>query len=45
MPGTGALNHPEGWDGKGVGKGVQDGEHGYTRGRFVLMYGKTNTIL
>ena len=36
---------PEGWDGEGGGKGVQDGEHGYTRGRFVLMYGKTNTIL
>ena len=25
--------------------GVQDGEHVYTRGRFMLMYGKTNTIL
>ena len=24
---------------------VQDGEHVYTRGRFMLMYGKTNTIL
>ena len=35
----------EGWDGKGVGKGVQDGEHVYTRGGFMLMYGKTNTIL
>ena len=22
-----------------------DGEHMYTRGRFMLMYGKTNTIL
>ena len=22
-----------------------DGEHVYTRGRFMLMYGKTNTIL
>ena len=25
--------------------GVQDGEHVYTHGRFMLMYGKTNTIL
>ena len=36
---------PEGWDGKGGGRGVQDGEHVYTRGRFMLMYGKTSTIL
>ena len=36
---------PEGWYGEGSGKGVQDGEHMYTRGRFMLMYGKTNTIL
>ena len=28
-----------------VGGGVQDGEHVYTRGRFMLMYGKTYTIL
>ena len=27
------------------GGGVQDGEHVYTRGRFMLMHGKTNTIL
>ena len=26
-------------------EGVQDGEHEYTRGGFMLMYGKTNTIL
>ena len=25
--------------------GFQDGEHVYTRGGFMLMYGKTNTIL
>ena len=25
--------------------GVRDGEHVYTRGVFMLMYGKTNTIL
>ena len=40
---------PEGWDGKedgkGVGRGVQDGEHMYTCGRFMSMYGKTNTTL
>ena len=33
------------WYGKGGGRGVQDGEHMYTRGGFMLMYGKTNTIL
>ena len=36
---------PEGWDGEGCWKGVQDGEHMYNHGRFMLMYGKTNTIL
>ena len=36
---------PEGWDGERGGRGVQDGEHEYTRGRFMSMYGKTNTIL
>ena len=35
----------EGWYGEGGGKGVQDGEHMYTRGGFMSMYGKTNTIL
>ena len=30
---------------EGGGRGVQDGEHVYTRGRFMLIYGKTNTIL
>ena len=30
--------------GRDVGGGVQDGEHVYTHGRFMLMYGKTNTI-
>ena len=35
------------WDdtGREEGGGVQDGEHMYTRGRFVLIYGKTNAIL
>ena len=31
--------------GREVWRGVQDGEHVYTRGGFMLMYGKTNTIL
>ena len=34
----------EGWYGEGGGR-VQDGKHVYTRGGFMLMYGKTNTIL
>ena len=36
---------PEGWDGDGGGRGVQDGEHMYTHEGFKSMYGKTNTIL
>ena len=36
---------PEGWDGEGVGSGVQDGGHMYPRGRSMSMYGKTTTIL
>ena len=35
------LNHY--WE--GGGSGVQDGEHVYTCGGFMLLYGKTNTIL
>ena len=31
--------------GREVGGGVQDGEHMYTRGGFMSMYGKINTIL
>ena len=38
-------DNPEGWGGEGGGRGVQDGEHMYTRGRFMSMYGKTNAIL
>ena len=48
----GSIQDPWGWctgmtqrDGMGREVGVQDGEHVYTRGRFMLMYGKTNTIL
>ena len=36
---------PEGWYGEGGGRGVQEGEHVYTCDGFMLMYGKTNTIL
>ena len=36
---------PEGWYGEGRGRGVQDGEPVYTRGGFMLMYGKSSTIL
>jgi len=43
--GVGEWDEPGGWDGEGGGRGVQDGEHVYTCGRFMLMYGKTNTIL
>ena len=32
-----------GWGGRW--EGVQDGEHMYTCGRFMSMYGKTTTIL
>ena len=39
------LDDPEGWFGEGGGREVQNGEHVYTRGGFMLMYGKTNTIL
>ena len=50
MHDTGCLglvhwDDPEGWYREGGGRGVQDGEHVYTCGRFMLMYGKTNTIL
>ena len=33
---------PEGWDGEAGGSGVQDGEHMYTHGRFMSMYGKNH---
>ena len=35
----------EGGYGEGGGRSVQDGEHVYTHGGFMLMYGKTQTIL
>ena len=36
---------PEDWDGDGGGRGVHDGEHMYTHGGSMSMYGKTTTIL
>ena len=35
----------EGWYREGGRRWFQNGEHVDTRGRFMLMYGKTNTIL
>ena len=32
-------------EGEGGGRGVQDGEHMYTHGGSMSVYGKTNTIL
>ena len=40
-----SWDDPEGWEGEGVGRGVQDVEHMYTHGGFKSMSGKTNTIL
>ena len=50
MHDTGCLglvhwDDPEGWNGEGGVRRVQDGEHIYTRAGFMLMCGKTNTIL
>ena len=36
---------PEGWCGEGGGRRVGDGEHMYTCGGFILIYGKSKTIL
>ena len=50
MQDTGCLglvhwDNPEGWYGEGSGRGIQEGELMYTCGGFMLMYGKTNTVL
>ena len=45
LPGLVHWDDPEGWYGEGGWRGVQDGEHMYTRGGFMSMYGKINTIL
>ena len=42
MLGAGALGRPRGM--VQGGRRVQDGEHVYTCGGFMLIYGKTNTI-
>ena len=38
-------DYPEGRYGEGEGRRDQDGEHGYTCGGFISMFGKTNTKL
>ena len=50
MHNTGCLglvhwDNPEGGYGEGGGRRVQDGEHVYTCDGFMLINGKTNTIL
>ena len=50
MQDTGCLglvhwDDPEGWNGEGGGRRVQDGEHMYTCGGFILIFGKTNTYI
>ena len=50
MHDTGCLglvhwDDPEGWYGEGGGRRVQDGEHMYTCGGFIVIFGKTNTIM
>ena len=45
MHDTGCLglvhwDDPDGWYGEGGGRGVQDGEHVYTCGGFMLMFEK-----
>ena len=42
---TDFLKCEEGWYGEGGGWRVQDGEHMYTCGGFILIFGKTNTIM
>ena len=50
MHDTGCLglvhwDDPEGWYGEGGGRRVQDGKHMHTCVGFILIFGKTNTIL
>ena len=35
-------DNPEGWGREGNGRGIQNGEHMYTRGWFMSMYGKNH---
>ena len=39
-PGSMHETDPEGWDGEGGGRWAQDGEHMYTHGWLMWMYGK-----
>ena len=48
MHDTGCLglvhwDDPEGWYGEGGGRRVQDGEHMYTCGGFISIFGKTTS--
>ena len=50
MHDTGCLglvhwDDPEGWNGEGGGRRVQDGERMYTCGGFILIFGKSNTVM
>ena len=50
MHDTGCLrlvhwDDPEGWYGEGGARRVQGGEHMYTCVGFILIFGKTNTIM
>ena len=50
MRDTGCLrlvhwDDPEEWYGEGGGRRAQDGEHMHTCGGFILIFGKTNTIM
>ena len=44
-PGSMHWDDPEGWNGEGGGRRVQDGEHMYTCGGFILIFGKSNTVM
>ena len=50
MHNTGCLglvhwDDPEGGTGEGGRRRVQNGEHVYTCGGFILIFGKTNTVM
>ena len=45
MHDTGCLGLVPWDDPEGGGRRVQDGEHVYTCGGFILIFGKTNTIM
>ena len=38
-------DYPEAWDGEVGGREGQDGEHMYTHGWFLWMYGKPHNIV